>query len=518
MKKKKVFLIALLATLTAGICMLGLAGCDGLSESADSSVANGNSENSHIVSGETASSDVVGGESDAVISSMETVSSTEENSSGAEESSMEESSMEESSFEEESSREEVSSEESLSSEEISSEAESVEESAEDSSSEESSEEEIIIDGTNNLEYALSEDSAYYIVSGMNLTEATYVEIPAVYADLPVQRIEAKAFANCTALKNISIPDSVISIGKDAFVDTQYYKDESNWEENVLYIGKYLIKSAYRGQYTVKEGTLCIADQAFSLGVNSGIKEVTICDSVRYIGEEAFYHCKYLVTVNIGNGVTIIGKSAFKQCQKLVNLTIGNNVKSIGETAFMWCNALKEVAIPDSVTEIGMEAFTSCAHLNKVVMGNGVKNIADYAFRYCEELEYITIGDNVESIGKEAFRDTKYLLDTNNWDDGKVVYIGKYLIYAKSNYVVGYTIKDGTLCIASGAFQDWDCISSLVIPSSVRSIGENCFGYLNSGFKLTFKGTMTQWNTMQKGSSWGNEKIKEVICSDGTIEL
>ncbi|MBR5220666.1 MAG: hypothetical protein IKV66_06750, partial [Clostridia bacterium] len=60
---------------------------------------------------------------------------------------------------------------------------------------------------------------------------------------------------------ITIPDSVTSISQDAFSNTAYYNNASNWSDDVLYIGKHFIeaKTSKTGSYTIKNGTRTIAD-------------------------------------------------------------------------------------------------------------------------------------------------------------------------------------------------------------------------------------------------------------------
>jgi hypothetical protein len=82
----------------------------------------------------------------------------------------------------------------------------------------------------------------------------------------------------------------------AFENTAYYNQSSNWENDVLYIGKHLIKAKYTlsGTYQIKEGTLCIGDSAFR-GCDS-LTSITIPDSVTSIGSAAFYNCWGLTSI------------------------------------------------------------------------------------------------------------------------------------------------------------------------------------------------------------------------------
>ena len=56
----------------------------------------------------------------------------------------------------------------------------------------------------------------------------------------VESIAYSAFNGCTALSDIILPDSILSIESRAFENTAYYNDESNWENNVLYINNHLV--------------------------------------------------------------------------------------------------------------------------------------------------------------------------------------------------------------------------------------------------------------------------------------
>ena len=77
-------------------------------------------------------------------------------------------------------------------------------------------------------------------------------------------------------------------------------------------------------------------------------------------------------------VTSIGESAFYNCRGLTSVTIGNSVMSIGDLAFAGCRGLTSITIPDSVTSIGRQAFSNCTGLTSVTIGGSVTSIGDYA--------------------------------------------------------------------------------------------------------------------------------------------
>ena len=239
---------------------------------------------------------------------------------------------------------------------------------------------------------------------------TCIEIPD-----SVTSIGYEAFKWCGSLTSVSIGDSVTSISSDAFSDTGYYNDSSNWENGVLYIGKYLIKAkdTVSGEFVIKNDIKVIADYAFS-GC-SNITSVEIPDSVISIGNFAFYGCTSLTdayidckkigqftfgsctslkSVVIGGNVVDMGIWTFHSCEKLEDVIIGENVTAIGEVTFSMCNSLKSIVIPDKVTAIMSSSF-SCDNLETIVIGSGVTFIADSAFPYSVPLKSIYYKGNAD---------------------------------------------------------------------------------------------------------------------------
>ena len=197
-----------------------------------------------------------------------------------------------------------------------------------------------------------------------------------------------------------------------------------------------------------------------------------------MGDSVFGYCDNLSSVIIGESVTSIGKEAFYNCDNLSSVVIGNSVSSIGDEAFYDCDKLRGITIPDSVTSIG-----------------------DFAFRNCDNLWSIVIGNSVTSIGNGAFVETEYYKDESNWIDG-VLYLGNYLIHTNQYLPSLCVIKDGTVTIADYAFYVFGWEISVVIPSSVKYIGENAFLSCEK-LDSVYITDIAKWCNIEFGNSYAN---------------
>lgn len=101
-------------------------------------------------------------------------------------------------------------------------------------------------------------------------------------------------------------------------------------------------------------------------------------------------------------VTDIPEWGFHQCENITSVTIPNTIKQIGRNAFGVCTNLKSVTLPNSITTIPLSCFSDCYKLESVTLPNSLTSISDYAFMNCKILKTITIPSSVESIGNSTF--------------------------------------------------------------------------------------------------------------------
>ena len=243
------------------------------------------------------------------------------------------------------------------------------------------------DGTYKYEYKVNEDGDATITKFRALVDGSYdITIPTDFGRFPVTAIGDDAFRGCSALKKVTIPQSVTSIGDSAFAGC-HNLDSVTIKDAATSIGS-------------RAFTECPLTTTLSLGKN-----------ITTIGDHAFYYCLKLKSVTIPQSVTSIGDHAFGECVSLKTLSFGENsfgenietnIKTIGNYAFFHCNDLESVTIPQSVTSIGREAFRFCNNMKSLAINGAIESMGTGAFAGCISLEKISLGENIKTIGYSAF--------------------------------------------------------------------------------------------------------------------
>jgi hypothetical protein len=213
----------------------------------------------------------------------------------------------------------------------------------------------------------------------------------------VSIIADSAFEECHWLTNVTIPDSVTTVGISAFSDSAL--SNIAFGQGVTNIGDGAFALTGLTSVALPSGLTTIGNKAFDRC--SHLTNVSFSDSITSIGTNAFNTCVSLTTVKLGSGLTNIGNEAFIDCASLIDVSIPNNVTTIGARAFSGCG-LTNVTIPDSVTGIGDHAFSYCNNLTKVTIGEGITDLSQGIFINCTQLASATIGSRVNYIEEWVF--------------------------------------------------------------------------------------------------------------------
>ncbi len=351
--------------------------------------------------------------------------------------------------------------------------------------------------------------------------ATKITIPSKVNGYIVTSIDYWAFEGCASLQSVIIPDTVTSIGVGAFYDcinlsdiiipdnsvyiermafsgTAYCNDENNWEKGVLYIGNHLVKtnSDLSGEYTIKSGTITIADCAFS-GCGD-LTSLTLPSSLIKIGRReavdvsgiTFADIKKLKEVNVSSSNKWFsskdGVLFNKDKSELIHYPSGktatsyvvpNTVKAIKYGAFEDSYNLECITIPASVSFIG----------SKRGIIKGYKGT--YAETYANGNGYL-----FESLGSIPTSETGLYKVGDTWcyvKDGKVNY--DYTGLTKYNgkwYYVEDGVKDSSFTGLYKHSGKWYYVKSGVVNTSYTGFVKHTDGkwyHVKDGVKTTYTG-------------------------------
>ena len=152
--------------------------------------------------------------------------------------------------------------------------------------------------------------------------------------------------------------------------------------------------------------------------------------VKAIGDDAFFDCSSLQTVQLPEGLTHLGVWAFKSCSALTSINLHEGLTSIDREALSGCG-FTHIEVPSSVTYLGESVFeydlnltsitlhctmdtlphglfSACTSLDSVVVPQGVKCINRFAFWQCSALTHVELPEGLKSIEQDAFSECKAL--------------------------------------------------------------------------------------------------------------
>ena len=307
----------------------------------------------------------------------------------------------------------------------------------------------------------------------------------------------------SSLKNITIPDGCTYIGSYAFLfcsslTSVTFNNTNNWyyTNNENYTGGTAInvtdtaqnadnlKDTYSGYYWYRPTELTatadtvaatingLSAGTYTLKVSGEITSTTITTIANAMNNNT--EAKINLDLSGANGVTTIDNYAFSNCSSLTRITIPNSVTSIGVQAFFFCSSLTEITIPDSVTSIREEVFSNCSSLASIEIPDSVTTIGTSAFFNCSSLTSIKIGSSVTSTSIDGgtfggcYNLAKFEVDANNPN------------YSTSAEGIILFNGDKTELIAYHR----SAVGYITIPDGVTSIGDHAFSDCSSLTSIT----------------------------------
>lgn len=309
----------------------------------------------------------------------------------------------------------------------------------------------------------------------------------------LKSIGAEAFAGCSQLKSIVIPEQVGEVGASVFADCSALEKVEVVSENTAFDSRNGCNAIVRkADNCLVAGCITTVIPADVVALGEGafmqlpLTEVSIPKSVASYGKKVFYGCDDIETVMVGAKTPAALTSDVFTCTSRATLIVPTGSLAVYEKANVWKDFLKRIEISSStlpiqfadsqvkelcvanwdqdgdkelsyaeaavVTDLG-EVFknnTNIQSFDELQYFTGLTTIGDQAFYYCYRLTSVVLPETVTAIGASAFQ---------------------YCFYLSS-----IRLSENLESIASDAF--WNCVrlTSIRIPAKVSSIGDTVFGY------------------------------------------
>lgn len=405
-------------------------------------------------------------------------------------------------------------------------------------------------------------SNYAVSQGARINLVESVTIPAQYNNISITSLTANAFAGCTTLKEINIPDTIQNIPSSAFegctaleainiYSTGAALPRYSSQDGVLFDGgdataphalrPAVVPAAKTGTFTIPAGVDIIPSSAFA---GSMIEKVVIPSSVKTIEREAFANCASLVSVvfeNLGaSGTLTIGDRAFLNCEQLESITLPARLTEISLQRYDELRVDTFESI-DELTEQSADAFLGCDNLasvnvaasasatytseDGVLIKNNtliyfpsgkiadgytfpavVRSIGDGAFlRHPNSNGGISgelkIPARITSVGAFAFMGCNItsLIFEGGEDALSKVTIGEFAFYGSDIETLTFGEKSKVSEIGANAFANCADLETVTIPATMESIGDNAFS--ESGLtSIVLTGDASKKITLTLGSA------------------
>jgi hypothetical protein len=343
------------------------------------------------------------------------------------------------------------------------------------------------------------------------------------------------------LKSVIIPNSVTSIGSQAFYGTKIksltigsgiqtiasdafsYSSSANWPTPPVKV-VWLANTPPSGYENVKGTVNYVANNQYTKLSNAtvypflnsmfevgGIKYVPVSPSERTCDAIDCMYDTSAENINIGETVSYNGVSLNVKDIKPYACYMNNNIKSIdisndgsiGQLAFSQTGM--EKAIIKNNGGIGNSAFSSCPKLKTVELGQYITDIGSHVFNDCTMLESIEIPDNVKTLGSGAFSGCTSLKSAKTGNGVSLLNTQTFSgCTSLENVEIGTKItkisgKSGTYS-NYGCFYNCSSLEQIKVPGNVKEIEDYVFYGCTGLKKVIIDNAQTELKLGSNGSS------------------
>ncbi len=242
----------------------------------------------------------------------------------------------------------------------------------------------------------------------NDTAVTDVQIPAEIDGYPVSALAEDCFKDCTALKNVTFPETLTSISDYGFHNCTSLESVVI-PAQIEQIGSFVFEGCTaltEIQVNEENPSYCTVDgvlfdeamtQLIRYPAAKSDENYHIPDACTSIAPWSFTDCVNLRQVGMTN-VTAIGADAFFCAASLESAVLSEGIQELIGPTFAYCTSLRSIVLPSTLRVIGENCFYGCVSLQNARLPDGLQQIGEMAFYGCVEIKEMTVPASVRSIG------------------------------------------------------------------------------------------------------------------------
>ena len=324
-----------------------------------------------------------------------------------------------------------------------------------------------------------------------LEEVTFGNSEGIKVELPFEM-----FAQCTNLKTVNFDGNVNKIGVAVFTGCESLQSvDLNGVES---IGVYAFAKTGLKEVTIPQSVSNVGAIAFgsctaleTMTIESSLsnqdrranKLLDILGNINYVKDtNGKYGIQYndIHTTNIQQNTPVRSNADFRKLYpnqtslRVLNIKMDSNEKNVleGRSNFVaHLPGLEKVTLPEGIKEIPSSTFLQCFSLKDVAIPESVQTIGTQAFSCDVSLDIdFTKLTNLTSIGSSAFS----IINANGGNDAEGEWNTKYKDEIKNGGIKNIILPESVKTIGSGAFFGQRNVKKIVIPESVTSIQGQAF--------------------------------------------
>ena len=326
-----------------------------------------------------------------------------------------------------------------------------------------------------------------------------------------------AFNNCSSLKTVVFNCSAVpTLSANAFTNSApYLIYKASWGDfdkgnhgggDAVFIVDHISGKCGATSYSLDRGVMTISGTGSIRGYSKG--------------EAPWYNYRReILSLTLGSGVTSIGNYAFYDCRLLEDMDLGN-VQSINTSAFYGCLSLKRVTFPETLTTLGAYAFSNCSYMKQFTFeGDTAPTIAKTAFNAVKAKAVYNSGSGWNSFVKTGFGGAVYwtndaeeeilggscgnqaawmLIDgtlTIYGEKGTKGYGSKTDVpwYEYREQITKIVVEDGITSLGNYQFMGCENVTEVYLSNTLTFIGVNAFSTCKKLTTITIPATVNTIN-------------------------